>query len=68
MLAEICWGDLYRVSEKSPHTKQCASIMNFNHLCTSWLHFHWISVFTLMLDTSGCVSISTVTCVGVSVS
>ena len=42
---------MYRVGKKSPHTKQCANIINFNYLCTSWLHFEWIWMRTLILDT-----------------
>jgi len=55
---------IYSVGKKSPHTKQCAIIINFNHLCTSWLHFQRICMHTMMLATQGIFHSSAQLCIG----
>jgi hypothetical protein len=44
-------GWTYMVDEKSPYTKHCAIIINFNHFGTSWLHVQKILMCSLMPHT-----------------
>ena len=41
---------LHMMGEKGPYTKQCEIVTNLIRLLTSWLHFQWIRMCTLMLD------------------